>query len=110
MLIQDGGKNAELMNRMAWVILTHPRLKTRDLPLALKAAKLAVDASESKDAGVLDTYARALFDTGKKAEAIKIQKQAIKLAPEGDARKEFEETLKRYEAADDKEQGGRATR
>jgi thiol-disulfide isomerase/thioredoxin len=102
MLIQDGGKNAEMMNNLAWVILTHPRIKTRDLPLALRAAKLAVDASESKDAGVLDTYARALFDTGKKAEAIKTQKQAIKLAPEGDARQEFEETLKRYEAANDK--------
>jgi len=57
-----------------------------------------VDASEGKEAAALDTYARALFDSGKTAEAITLQKQAVAAAEDEDMRKELQETLKRYEA------------
>ena len=46
---------------------------------------------------MLDTYARALFDSGKTAEAIEWQKKAIAAATE-DQKTELLETLKSYEA------------
>lgn len=89
--------NSVALNQWAWVILTDKNIKTRDLPLATKLAKAAVDASGGKEAGVLDTYARALFDSGKTAEAIVQQKNAIVLAKDDEAKNKLTETLKEYE-------------
>lgn len=89
--------NSVALNQWAWVILTDKNIKTRDLPLATKLAKAAVDASGGKEAGVLDTYARALFDSGKTAEAIIQQKNAIVLAKDDEAKNKLTETLKEYE-------------
>jgi len=83
-------------------LLTDERIKTRDLALATKLAKTGVDASDGQDAAVLDTYARALFDSGKVADAVANQKKAIAVAGDEDTRKELEETLKQYEAKDKK--------
>ena len=47
----------------------------------------AVDASEGKDPSVLDTYARALFDTGKVDDAIKQQKKAVELSDDADKKR-----------------------
>ena len=57
-----------------------------------------MDASGGKESAVLDTYAHALFDSGKTAEAIVQQKKAIAAAEDDDAKKELGETLKKYEA------------
>ena len=57
-----------------------------------------MDASGGKEAAVLDTYARALFDSGKIAEAIVQQKNAIAAADDEDTKKGLSETLKKYEA------------
>lgn len=91
-------KNAELLNQFAWTILTDERIKKRDIPLATQLAKAAVDASEGKDANILDTYARVLFDGGKTADAIAKQKKAISLAEAGEVKEQMEKTLKDYEA------------
>lgn len=90
--------DAEALNEMAWTILTDEKLKTRDPALALKLAQAAHAATGGKDPGVLDTYARALFDTGKTAEAIQQQQRAIQLTTDADKREELEATLKRYQA------------
>ena len=90
--------NVRALNQWAWVILTDKNIKERDLPLATKFAKAAVDASGGKEAAVLDTYAKALFDSGKTAEAIVQQKKAIAVAEDDEAKKELSETLKKYEA------------
>lgn len=90
--------DAEALNEMAWTLLTDARIKSRDAGLALKLAQLAFDASGGRDAGVLDTYARALFETGRIAEAVQRQKEAIALANEAGRRSEMEVALKRYEA------------
>jgi len=91
-------KNARVLNDWAWTILTDERIKTRDYPLATKLAKAAVDASGGKEAAVLDTYARALFDSGKTAEAIEWQKKAVAAAEDDETRKQLEETLKQFQA------------
>ncbi len=91
-------KNGALLNEWAWTILTDERIKTRDFALATQLAKTAVDATDAKEAGVLDTYARALSDSGKVAEAVTWQKKAIAAAADEDMKKELGETLKKYEA------------
>jgi hypothetical protein len=91
-------KNPQLLNQVAWTILTDEGIKKRDIPLATQLAKAAVDASEGKDANILDTYARALFDGGKTADAIATQKKAISKAEAGEVKEQMEKTLKEYEA------------
>jgi thiol-disulfide isomerase/thioredoxin len=90
--------NPRVLNEWAWTILTDERIKTRDIELATKLAKMAVDACEGKDAAVLDTYARAMLDSGKLAEAVAWQKKAVAAAEDEDSKKELGATLKKYEA------------
>jgi len=97
-LIDAKTTNAGTLNEWAWTILTDEKIKTRDLKLANKLAKAALDASAGKDANILDTYARALFDSGKVTDAIATQKKAMALAENDEARQSLEETLKGYQA------------
>lgn len=90
-------KNPMILNDIAWTLLTDERIKQRDLALATKFAKAAYDVSEGKDASILDTYARALFDSGKVSEAIDCQKKAIELSEDKEAKDSLTETLKKYQ-------------
>ncbi len=89
--------DANVLNDFAWKILTDEGIAKRDLDLAMRTAKAAFDKSEGKEAHIVDTYARALFDTGKIADAITWQKKAIELCQDDNLKNELEETLKRYE-------------
>lgn len=95
-LVTMAEKDPQILNAIAWNILTAPIIKTRDTAFALKVAEAAVEASGGKEAAVLDTYARALFDNGKKAEAIAQQKRAIELAPAA-MKTQLEGSLRKYE-------------
>ncbi len=96
-------KDAVMLNDFAWKILTEEGLKFRDLKFALEVAKAAYDACEGKNAYIVDTYARALFDNGKKKEALEYQKKAVELVGDNEAlRAELEQALKQYEEAQDK--------
>lgn len=90
--------NGMMLNDWAWTLLTDGRIKTRDHALAAKLAKAAVDATGGKEPSVLDTYARALFDSGQTAEGIAWQKKAVALATDEETRKQLTETLQKYEA------------
>jgi thiol-disulfide isomerase/thioredoxin len=92
-------KSPELLNQIAWVILTEESVKQRDTKLALQLAQRAVDLSGGKNAAILDTYARALFDNGQKAEAIAQQKKALEFAEDDDTKAELKATLEKYEQA-----------
>ncbi len=95
--------DADRLNEFAWRILADEGLKGRDLELALRAGKAANDLTKGEDFTTLDTYARALFDNGKVKEAIETQKKAVELVSASkDVRKEFEETLKKYQDAEKK--------
>lgn len=72
----------EILNNVAWTILTEDTVAARDLPLATRLAKKAVEATDHKAPHILDTYARALFDAGHIAAAIDIQQKAVALAPD----------------------------
>jgi thiol-disulfide isomerase/thioredoxin len=95
-------KEPQSLNEMAWTILTDEKIKQRDLSLATKLAKAALDASAGKNAGILDTYARALFDSGKGAEAIEYQQKAVAACDDDSTKSELQTTLKIYQAAADK--------
>lgn len=98
----------EVLNNVAWLILTGEDIQHRDLPLATRLAKKALDASEDHsghehhgagdNAHILDTYARALFDSGNLAEALEYQKKAAALRPDDE---EITSALERYQAAAD---------
>lgn len=91
-------KNPEVLNEMAWALLTDPKIKKRDTGLALKLAQGAYDGGGNNDAAVLDTYARALFDNGKTQDAITYQKKAVELAKDNqELREQLGETLKKYQ-------------
>lgn len=90
-------KNPELLNQIAWTILTEEEVKHRDLELATRLAQAGVAASDGRDPSILDTYARALFDSGKVTEAIMQQKKAISLADDEELQNELKATLKKYQ-------------
>lgn len=91
-------RNARMLNEYAWAILTDEDVKTRDVVLATKLAKTAVDAGGSDEPGIIDTYARALFDSGDTARAIEWQKKAIAASTNDSERKNMEAALKTYVA------------
>src|SRR5262245_38170237 len=95
---KDADKDENQLNEFAWKILTEDGIKNRDMALAMKVAKAAYDASEGKNAAIVDTYARAFFDSGNTAEGIKLQKKAVELAENDENLKsELKSTLEGYE-------------
>jgi thiol-disulfide isomerase/thioredoxin len=97
-MLKDVADDAAVLNQIAWIVLTSDQIKKRDLAFALKAAKAAAVASDSKEPAILDTYARALFENGKKQEAIAEEKKALALAQDGKLREKLEKTLKEFES------------
>ena len=93
-LIESADVDAQ--NEIAWTLLTDDKIKNRNLKLALKFAQAAFTASAGRNADVLDTYARALFDNGQTAEAVKQLERAIELAPDAAKKAELKEALKNY--------------
>ena len=90
-------KNAMGLNQVAWFVLDSKAVKTRDIPFALKTAQAATAASNSKDGAILDTLARAYWDSADQKLAIATQKSAIENTEAGPMLDEMKETLKKYE-------------
>jgi hypothetical protein len=86
---------AELANNVAWAILTDKEVVHRDRALALQMARQACEDSQWKRSVFIDTYARALFDSGKKEEAIAQKEKALALSPE-DEKATYERSVKSY--------------
>lgn len=95
-IIKDAAKDASILNEFAWMVLTDPEIKKRDLTMGLRAAQAAFDASQGQDPLVLDTYARALFLNGKKQEAISYQQRALELCKDNGMRSELQKSLDEY--------------
>lgn len=90
-------KEAMGLNQLAWYVLDAAPVKQRDLAFAISTAEAAVNASAGKDGAILDTLARAQFDSGKVSEAVATQKLAIENTPPGEMLNEMKATLKKYE-------------
>jgi hypothetical protein len=85
-----------MLNQVAWLILESEGVEKRDYKLATSAAERAVEITKGKDAAILDTLAKAYFDSGDKAKGIETQKKAVGAA-DAEMKKDLEVTLKRYE-------------
>jgi tetratricopeptide (TPR) repeat protein len=93
--------DAQALNEFAWIMLTEDEFAdVRDVKLALSGAKKAMELSEEKDAAIIDTYARALVDSGDLKKGIEYQKKAVELAKKGGNPtmvQQLEEALEGYE-------------
>jgi len=84
----------DALNGIAWTMVDpDAELERRDVDLALKIATRANELAQDKDAGILDTLARAWFLKGDVTKAVEIQRKAVAL----DGR--LKTSLKEYEDA-----------
>jgi len=97
-LLRAVGKDAKMLNLVAWTLMTSDGIGNRDIEFALRVAKEALDQTEGKNADIIDTYARGLFELGRVEAAIEYQKKAISLATSAEMKSDLEATLKEYEA------------
>ncbi|MBP9025792.1 MAG: redoxin family protein [Phycisphaerae bacterium] len=89
--------DAQILAMFSFDILHKPEFKYRDLELALDASKRACELAGER-ADVVAVYARALWDNGKKAEAVESQRRAVALAQDNPRiRAELEKALAAYE-------------
>lgn len=91
-LVKD---NAEALNGLAWLMVDpDAQMEGRDVDLALKIATRANELEKDKNAGVLDTLARAWFVKGDVGKAVEIQRKAVALDERlKGALKEYEDAL-----------------
>jgi len=96
-IIAEAANYPAILNEFAWKILTDRKLKKRDYDLALRASKAAYEMSGGNEVPIMDTYARSLFQAGKHAEAIEIEKKAIEACKDVRFRPELESVLLRFQ-------------
>ena len=90
------------MNALAWQILSMPGIDEarRDTEIALKAAVKANTETDGKDPMILDTYAMALFQNDRVAEAVAAQQKAIDLAADNERMQaDMKTRLEQFKAA-----------
>ncbi len=92
-------KSAMGLNQVAWFVLDSKTVKTRDIAFALNTAQAAATASDNKDGAILDTLARAYWDSADQKLAIATQKSAIEKTEAGPMLDGMKETLKKYETS-----------
>jgi rhomboid protease GluP len=88
--------SAESHNNLAWLYATSEDPKWRDPRAALEHARRAVELTQWKEAGFIDTLAEAHYANGSYQEAVRIQVLALKLAPHDP---ELQEHMARYRKA-----------
>lgn len=102
-IVKDCGE-AERLSEFAWVILTSAEFgEARDLKLALASAKKAMELSEEKSPPVIDTYARALADTGDLAGAIRWQTKAVEMCTDQRMKRQLSKNLESFKQRAEKE-------
>lgn len=97
-LLEYGASSPDLLNRIAWVLLTEEKIKYKNDELAMRAAQLAYNATQGQDPSIVETYARGFYETGDLNEAIRYQRKALSLSDDPDRKARYQETLLRYEA------------
>ena len=90
----------EVLNNLSWLLASHPEARFRDGKLAVELAARGVALTHTNSPTLLDTFAGALAEAGRMAEAIQAARTAATLAqntgPER-LRREIETHLRCYE-------------
>jgi hypothetical protein len=95
-ILARGTNDADALSFFSWRIFADRNIKHRDRSLALAAATRASQLTGEKDPSVLDVYARALWENGRRTEAITHQRRAVELCTEEAKRINMEANLNRY--------------
>ena len=98
-ILADCTQDWRVPNRLARVILTDPEVRSRDLPLALRAADKSVELTARRAADALEMLARAQFATGNKSEALATANEALKVCKNGDDQIDLQKLIALYEKA-----------
>ena len=94
--LQIEPQSAESHNNLAWLYATCEDPKWRDPHAALQHARQAVELTQWKEAGFIDTLAEANYASGSYQEAVRIQLLARQLDPHDP---ELQEHMLRYRKA-----------
>jgi len=94
--LQIEPNSAESHNNLAWLYATSEDPKWRDPNAALEHAHRAVDLTQWKEAGFIDTLAEANYAGGNYQEAVRLQVLALQLDPQDP---ELQEHMARYRKA-----------
>jgi thiol-disulfide isomerase/thioredoxin len=86
-----------MQNELAWRLVTDRSIDQPNLQLAEKIAQRACDASNNKNAQILDTLARIKFLKNEREAAIQLQEKAVSLA-EANTQAQFQKTLDSYKS------------
>ena len=73
--------NAGILNHIGWLYATAENPTLRDPAKALAYAQRAVEASNGRDANILDTLAEAYYVNQEFDEAIRTEERALEIAP-----------------------------
>ena len=85
------------LNYIAWMIVDNPRVEHRDYDVAIEMADRACELTGWKDPAVLDTLAKAYYDSGSRERGLELQRAAVKYAKGTRWQEELETRLARYE-------------
>lgn len=102
--VEDVASNFTL-NNDAWYLMTMPATRGRFDVLALALAEKMLEHKEGLDYFEFDTVALAMFVNGKPERAVEYQKTAIEKG--GGGSPEYQERLRRYEAALERQPAGK---
>jgi TPR repeat protein len=92
--------NPQILNNLAWMLVTADAPRLRDPQKGLLLAQQAVEASSGQDAAGLDTLGEAYYVNGRFDEAIEAERKAIALQPQDEAlQKHLQEQLQKFEQA-----------
>ena len=94
--LAQGTNDAVALNFMSWRIFHDRHIRHRDRELALSLSQRAIELTKENNPEVLDNYARALWENGKREEAIRYEEKAVALCKEEAKRIDMEANLNRY--------------
>ena len=86
------------LNGCAWLLATCSEAGIRDGQRAVELAERAADLTRRKDSNKLDTLAAALAEAERFEEAVAVEKEAMPLLPNDQARIGYQGRLKMYQA------------
>lgn len=89
----------QVLNQVAWTVLTNPRIEQRDIGFAIRAAERACEVTEWENSDIMDTLARGYFMDGQIDEAIELQEKAIEVCDDDEMRESLQATLAEYREA-----------
>jgi len=80
-LLAANPQDVATLNNLAWCLATAPDVTLRDTKRAVQLAQKAVDLSQGKEPGPLDTLAHCYFYDGQLDKAVETEQQVAGLAP-----------------------------